>query len=513
MSATPNNVDAVDSLPDDSVLPLDSNDSIIFVSVPSYRDSECPITLSDMISKAKFPDRIIFGVCEQNEPGDTPAVPKQLLNHVGRGKQIRLTQMHASEAKGPVFARAMIESSCLEDPDGIEVFLQIDSHTRVVRNWDVECIDSIKECEQQRQVGTKPAAAAAASSFVISMAPNTYLTGVDAVAADTLIAQQQKQIGASAQNGRNANSSIIIQNGRNVSSSSAAIAAAPRMGEMPAATTKERTAKQIASFGTVHRDAPNFSAFHSWHPTFGLPLRYEYQFTARAPRQFYPTGFYSAGFALGRLQAWQDVPNDAGAPYLFIGEEQSMAARLYTHGYDIMLPKKMLLYSLAERRYRPVFWEQTNPAYKKTDATTCAQREQLHQQSLARVRSLLTTGTLGSSGVDSGDDVVFGLGTRRSLSQFENFVGLQHATQVASVRARLGMTSGASDAEWHDKHGAPESSWKQVYKRSLERNFLPLEGPPPPDIKTVSAKEFSEMQRKRVAQIKQSQQKNGGGYF
>ena len=36
----------------------------IFVSLPSYRDEECPLTLIDCLQKAKYPERIRIGICE-----------------------------------------------------------------------------------------------------------------------------------------------------------------------------------------------------------------------------------------------------------------------------------------------------------------------------------------------------------------------------------------------------------------------------------------------------------------
>jgi hypothetical protein len=38
----------------------------IFISIASYRDNECSATIRDIYAKAKYPERIFCGVCEQN---------------------------------------------------------------------------------------------------------------------------------------------------------------------------------------------------------------------------------------------------------------------------------------------------------------------------------------------------------------------------------------------------------------------------------------------------------------
>jgi hypothetical protein len=44
----------------------------IFVAIASYCDADCAATLSDLFAKAKYPDRIMVGVCWQYKPGEQP---------------------------------------------------------------------------------------------------------------------------------------------------------------------------------------------------------------------------------------------------------------------------------------------------------------------------------------------------------------------------------------------------------------------------------------------------------
>lgn len=44
---------------------MELNEDTIFVGIPSYRDSECQHTVTDMFLKAAQPNRIFVGICFQ----------------------------------------------------------------------------------------------------------------------------------------------------------------------------------------------------------------------------------------------------------------------------------------------------------------------------------------------------------------------------------------------------------------------------------------------------------------
>lgn len=458
---------------------IDVDESTIFVSVPSYRDPECPNTIADLLAKAKNPDRLVFGVCEQNEPGDQDAVPKNLLSRIGVGNQIRLLKMHAGDAKGPAYARSAIEQQLYDPGEGLELFMQIDSHTRVVKHWDALCVQDVIACEKQRGGNHR---------FVITMYPDNY----DLYGSSTPTQQPQQQQ-RQVPRGQNQMSGGMYSQKPSTQPTK----------QQQQNLTLGRTVQEIGNFGsTSFLDVANFSAFHSWHPVTGMPMHYQYKFrsvdgssaSAVAPTMYHPTGFFSANFAIGRVDAWHEVPYDPYVPYLFLGEEQSMAARMFTHGWDLMLPKHMFVYSKSERDYRPVYWEQFKTKYNKTPDTTCHERTMLYDQSMARIKRLLWDGTIDNGGQN---DQFFGLGSDRTLAQYESHVGFTFTTQTASVRSRLGVTGGATESEWFDKHGVSSSDWKKIYNASLQRNFMPLMGPAPTNIKTVSAREFIKSQQKQ----------------
>ncbi|HMA48318.1 MAG TPA: GlcNAc-transferase family protein, partial [Magnetospirillaceae bacterium] len=90
-----------------------------------------------------------------------------------------------------------------------------------------------------------------------------------------------------------------------------------------------------------------------------------------------PTAFVGAGFIFGPSAWITDVPYD---PYLYFqGEEITLAARLYTHGWDIFVPSDVLAYhDYNNRPDRPKHWTD------RRDWPT------LNKRSVSRVRHMLS---------------------------------------------------------------------------------------------------------------------------
>jgi len=112
-----------------------TSDGKIFCSVASYRDRECPLTVADMIAKAKIPQRLVICICEQNDPEDITCFD----SYDTKGAEIIKIQMSDREARGPCWARYLIQQKW----KGEQYFLQIDSHMRFVQDWDQKCIDQL----------------------------------------------------------------------------------------------------------------------------------------------------------------------------------------------------------------------------------------------------------------------------------------------------------------------------------------------------------------------------------
>jgi [Skp1-protein]-hydroxyproline N-acetylglucosaminyltransferase len=119
----------------------------IFISVASYRDPECSITINSIFNNAKNPENIFLGICEQNNKNnpEESCINNEFFNKYPQYfSQIRFHNMDFTEAKGPTYARYF----CSKLWKGEEYYLQIDSHSFFEKNWDFNLINMLKECEK-----------------------------------------------------------------------------------------------------------------------------------------------------------------------------------------------------------------------------------------------------------------------------------------------------------------------------------------------------------------------------
>ena len=117
----------------------------IFVSIASFRDTLCSQTIRSMFDMAKYPSRIFAGICEQNDPSAKDEICKSIEKYASN---IRKLTVHYQQAKGPTLARYY----CSTLYRGEDFFLQIDSHTLFVQDWDEICIDMLQSVETQQRI-------------------------------------------------------------------------------------------------------------------------------------------------------------------------------------------------------------------------------------------------------------------------------------------------------------------------------------------------------------------------
>lgn len=122
------------------------------------------------------------------------------------------------------------------------------------------------------------------------------------------------------------------------------------------------------------------------------------------PPEPIPARFYSAHFCFTLGSFCVDVPHDPN--YYFHGEEISIAARAYTHGYDLFHPNKCILFHEYTRKGRRKQWDDDAEWWK------------FNHYSLWRNRVLFG---MEEGDVDFG---VYGFGSERSLSDYERYSGL-----------------------------------------------------------------------------------------
>ena len=115
-------------------------------------------------------------------------------------------------------------------------------------------------------------------------------------------------------------------------------------------------------------------------------------------------------------------PYDPG--YYFHGEEQALAARLYTHGWDIFHMSGLPVYHLYNNSesgaaHRPVHWEEGQDARRSQNWWS------LEQRSRERLAALLAGAPLG----------IYGLGRDRSMADYAAFCGIDYAARTLSPQA------------------------------------------------------------------------------
>ena len=118
----------------------------IFVSVASYRDTECMKTIVDLFEKAENPNNIYVGICQQNKNSNENCIPDNFKYN----DNIRIKKYDYKDALGPTFARYI----CSHLWDGEEFYLQIDSHSRCIPKWDKKLLDMYKQCPSEKAILT-----------------------------------------------------------------------------------------------------------------------------------------------------------------------------------------------------------------------------------------------------------------------------------------------------------------------------------------------------------------------
>lgn len=117
----------------------------IFISIASFRDPECAKTLSRAFDRATDPNRVAFGIFQQNAEVDVDCVAgladlvdcpgHAVCGRVHNG-QIRAHRVHWSKTLGPTIARHLSERLYRDET----YVLSFDSHSNFARGWVSQCL-------------------------------------------------------------------------------------------------------------------------------------------------------------------------------------------------------------------------------------------------------------------------------------------------------------------------------------------------------------------------------------
>ncbi len=115
----------------------------IFVQIASYRDPELLPTIRDCIKKAKYPERLTFGICWQRDETESLEEFTNLPN-------FKVIDVHWSQSRGLCWARSLIQKLW----DGEKYTMQLDSHHRFLQDWDEHLIKMMEQTGSKKPIIT-----------------------------------------------------------------------------------------------------------------------------------------------------------------------------------------------------------------------------------------------------------------------------------------------------------------------------------------------------------------------
>jgi glycosyltransferase involved in cell wall biosynthesis len=292
----------------------------ICVLLAAYRDPELLDTINSCLSQATDPSRVSFAVCWQGSVEVEWQV--EVLQTI---PNCRVAYYDYSQCQGVGWAR-LITQSLVHDE---EYILQIDSHSRLAKDWDSKLIAMLQGLPERSLLTAYPA----------SYDPET---------------------------------------------------------------------------GEPQPDAQPYSIGANFFNDYGVLVLQACTLVVDQPHQGY---FLSAGFIFAPA-AILSIPYDPGI--VFNGEESSLAARYVTNGWNIYHPHEVFVYHHYERKtaHRPF-----------TD-------QNMIEQELASYRRYREIMDMDDTDWDYG---VYGLGTVRSLDEYQQLCGVNFRERSIEERGRSGL--------------------------------------------------------------------------
>jgi hypothetical protein len=306
----------------------ETQNDLIFVSIAAYRDPQLVPTIRDCLRKAKYPERLRFGICLQGAGEDAPL---PFLDD----PRFRVLTVDWRESKGACWARAEV----MKLWRGEAWFLQVDSHCRFAAGWD----DTLTRVALQTDA-IKPILSTYASFFV------------------------PKDVGR----------------------------------------------EVLAPF-------PLQVAFQAFTPA-GLPQLQPSPLVLQSQSKLsMPARFLAAGFLFAPGCFVEEVPYD---PELyFMGEEIAMTVRAFTHGYDLFHPTQTIVWHDYLRTNARKHWG--DHTAENEIAHDWSERDSGSKQ---KVQRLLLGETVSA----------FGLGSARTLAEYEAYAGLSFRLRKAQLNTVRG---------------------------------------------------------------------------
>lgn len=291
----------------------------IFVQIASYRDPQLELTIESMLTNAKHPKSIHFAIARQYHSDDN----FDSLDQYRNDKRFKILDIPHNESEGVCWARNLTQQLY----DNEDYTLQIDSHMRFVKDWDIKLIKMVKDLQKAEH--KKPLLTAYVSSFDPDNDPDGRATEPWQMAFDRFIPE--------------------------------------------------------GAIFTLPETIPNWQ-------NLDMPV---------------PSRFYSAHFCFTLGVFSKEVQHDPR--YYFHGEEISIAARAYTHGYDLFHPHIIVAYHEYTRKGRKKQWDDDQKWVERNNASHLLNRKLFSMDG-----EIYNPEEFGE----------FGFGSERTLRDYEKYSGL-----------------------------------------------------------------------------------------
>lgn len=118
-----------------------NNSQKIFVSIAAYCDTELSATLIDLVNKAGYPENLNIVVCLQD-------TEENYQKYLQQFPFVRFLFIPYKQGKGVSYARHLIQQEVGEET----FYLQLDSHHRFEKNWDLICFELYYSIENNKKI-------------------------------------------------------------------------------------------------------------------------------------------------------------------------------------------------------------------------------------------------------------------------------------------------------------------------------------------------------------------------
>jgi len=298
----------------------------IFIHIASYRDPELIPTIKDCLLKAKYPERLRFGIVWQHSKEDI----WDSMDDFKNDSRFKILDIKWNETNGTCWARHQGQKLW----NGEEYSLQLDSHHRFIKDWDEILIKMLKTTGSQKPI---------ISSYV-----NDY-----------------------------------------------------------SHTNNDYIEKTIPTQMSIKKFGPE-----------KIPLFWPSNIDKNLLEKPAPSRFFSGHFAFTLGIHNKEVPYD---PFMYFdGEEISMAVRSYTHGYDLFIPNKVVIFHEFDRGYRVKHWDD----YSKKNNNIKKTFSELDIESKKRYRQLFK---IEDNKINMD---IYGFGKERTLEDYETYAGINFKKQT-----------------------------------------------------------------------------------